>query len=96
MIEVFKKQGIDIEKIILFGSRARGDCRSGSDWDILIITKENIKRDKYLEVYGNIIKRLRLLNIKVDMVIIDKEYFRKTKNVINTISYEALQEGITI
>lgn len=30
------------------------------------------------------------------MVIIDKEYFRKTKNVINTISYEALQEGITI
>jgi predicted nucleotidyltransferase len=28
-------------EIILFGSRARGDARSESDWDVLILTKRN-------------------------------------------------------
>jgi len=35
-----KKYGIEIDKIILFGSRARGDYREDSDWDILIVTKK--------------------------------------------------------
>ena len=29
--------GIAVEKVILFGSRARGDYRPDSDWDILVV-----------------------------------------------------------
>lgn len=33
-------------KIILYGSRARGDAREDSDWDVLtIINKENVSRE---------------------------------------------------
>ena len=32
-------------KIILFGSRARNDFRSESDWDFLILTNLNVSRD---------------------------------------------------
>lgn len=31
-------------KVILFGSRARGDYRSDSDWDFLILTREKVSR----------------------------------------------------
>ena len=33
-------------RILLFGSRARGDARPDSDWDILIILKVNELRDQ--------------------------------------------------
>jgi len=37
--EVAQRHGIEIDKIILFGSRARGDSREESDWDVLVVTK---------------------------------------------------------
>lgn len=35
-------KGIDYEKIILFGSRARGDNRKDSDFDLMIIFKSDL------------------------------------------------------
>lgn len=32
-------------RIILFGSRARGDARKNSDWDFLILTKKEVTID---------------------------------------------------
>ena len=37
--------------ILLFGSRARGDARKGSDWDILIVLpKDQLKQEDYDQV----------------------------------------------
>ncbi len=33
-------------KVILFGSRARGDARLDSDWDILILVKDTVTTEK--------------------------------------------------
>jgi len=33
-----------VGKIILFGSRARGDYKEDSDWDFLIIVNEELNR----------------------------------------------------
>jgi len=32
-------------KVILFGSRARGDARKDSDWDILILIKDKVSAE---------------------------------------------------
>ena len=32
-------------KVILFGSRARGDARKDSDWDILILIKDKVSTE---------------------------------------------------
>ncbi len=32
----------NIEKVVLFGSRARGDAHDDSDWDVLVITSSDI------------------------------------------------------
>jgi predicted nucleotidyltransferase len=38
--QVFEEKGIRVERIILFGSRARGDFKENSDWDLLIIVEK--------------------------------------------------------
>ena len=34
-----------VESIVLFGSRARGDARSDSDWDVAVFLKGHIDRE---------------------------------------------------
>jgi len=43
ILKTAKKHNIEIDKIILFGSRARGDYREDSDWDILIVTRKKLR-----------------------------------------------------
>jgi len=40
VLKVTKEMNVEIGKIILFGSRARGDAKEDSDLDLLIITKK--------------------------------------------------------
>jgi predicted nucleotidyltransferase len=60
----------EIEKIILFGSVARGEDRKDSDIDILIITKDDgddlkIEDDVYTKVTDYIIKIGEYLSVKM-------------------------------
>jgi len=36
-IQALKRQLLPNEKVILFGSQARGDARESSDWDLMIL-----------------------------------------------------------
>ncbi len=75
-----EKHGIEIDKIILFGSRARGDYTPESDWDILIITKgENKNTSKFLRDIK--IKLSIDMKIPNDLIIISKKYYEEKKRI---------------
>jgi len=40
-IQTLKRQILPNEKVILFGSQARGDAREDSDWDLLLIVNSD-------------------------------------------------------
>ena len=41
----------EIEQVILFGSRARGDAKEDSDWDLLLLlNKEKLEQSDYDEI----------------------------------------------
>jgi len=49
-----KVYGDKIERVVLFGSRARGDARSDSDYDIAVFLKELTNFDKEAEQIARI------------------------------------------
>ncbi len=54
ILNVARKHNIEIDKIILFGSRARGDYKEDSDWDILIVTKKKLPKKRIKILWKNI------------------------------------------
>jgi uncharacterized protein len=78
------------EKIILFGSHARGDAGPDSDVDLLIVMPYfGSRREKQVEI------RLALKSIRIpkDIVVTAPEEFLWRKEVPGTIERPAAQEG---
>ena len=83
-------QAAQPDKIILFGSRARGDARPDSDIDILVIqnsTEPGYRRDAalYLALAG--------LNAPVDVITYTPEEVRDWSAVPQAFITTALREG---
>jgi predicted nucleotidyltransferase len=76
--------------IILFGSRARGEARSDSDLDLLVIEPDFDRRG---EEYGRLRKELRGLDVAIDLVIYRKREVEKWRDVPGSFLHRALGEG---
>ncbi|ADT84023.1 nucleotidyltransferase domain-containing protein [Thermococcus barophilus] len=93
ILEESSKLGITVENVILFGSRARGNYRKDSDWDILIIVKEPLSRTEYRELWRRIYEKVEL---PADILIVSKKDFEKLKGLKGYVYYYASKEGVKI
>jgi len=83
-------------RILLFGSRARKDHTSDSDYDILVITKTTIEIRAKRTLQSQIRKELAKYKIPADIIIqSDAEILSKGK-IPGHILKQALQEGVVI
>ncbi|CUU03551.1 Nucleotidyltransferase domain-containing protein [Candidatus Kryptobacter tengchongensis] len=94
--EIFEGKGIDVLKIILFGSRARGDYKENSDWDILIIVRSDLNTQEKREIAKTIRKVLAEMFIPSDIVIKSQKETEYYKDFPGSVTREALKEGIEI
>ena len=67
--EIFKEADVKVNRIILFGSRARGDWKKVSDWDLLIVVNKELARNEKMELSHLIRKELAEEYIACDVVI---------------------------
>ena len=82
--------GFRPERIILFGSRARGTAGDDSDIDLLVVFPEPIDR-KTMTI--SIMKSLADLPVGKDIVVTTTEELKTRGGLSSTILHPALQEG---
>jgi len=78
------------EKIILFGSYARGTASPESDVDLLIVMR--IAGSKRMTQLG-IRRALHDIAIPMDVIVSDPSEFEWRKDVVGTIEWPAVHEG---
>ncbi|MCD4819062.1 MAG: nucleotidyltransferase domain-containing protein [Candidatus Cloacimonetes bacterium] len=83
----------NIEKLILFGSYAKGTATDESDLDFAIITQKKIKRITKLQILNQLWSDLAKENYEVDLVIKPLEDFDNEKNIIGSLAYTIQKSG---
>jgi predicted nucleotidyltransferase len=78
------------DKVILFGSRAKGSGRSESDYDILVL-KTGVKNLR--ELSRKIYRNFSRIGASVDVVVYDTDQYEKQKDDPSLIYREADKHG---
>lgn len=81
------------EKIILFGSYARGEAREDSDLDFLVVEAEVESRRKEMVRLRRVLSPLR---IPVDVLVTTERTFREWADATGTVLCEAAQAGVVM
>ncbi len=91
-----EKAGYQVDRIILFGSRARGDYNEYSDWDFFVVVDRELSKDDWKRAQMNIRKEMRRNGIGADVVIKSAGLYEHQKKDTGFISYYVNKDGIAV
>jgi predicted nucleotidyltransferase len=77
-------------KVILFGSRGRGDAGPDSDFDFLVIEPSVVSKASEMV---RLLAALDPLQVAADVVVVPREYAEAWGDVPGTLIHDALTEG---
>jgi hypothetical protein len=92
---LLQADGQRVRRVILFGSRARGDARPDSDYDMLVVVT-NMPADErrsYRSMLYQVFGRARL---PAEPHVMAEEEFEESKTVVGGIAYPAWTEGVVV
>ena len=79
------------DQVYLFGSRARGDAKPDSDFDLLIVVTESTlpgyARDRLA------LRALRGIRVPVDTVVLTREEFDSKREIVSSLPATVEREG---
>ena len=94
--EEVEKAGYNIIKIILFGSRVKGNYHEESDWDFFVVLNEDITFGELKRITGRIKMQLARHKIPNDIILRGINQFKKSKMTVGNISYYVSTDGVSI
>ncbi|MBI4723337.1 MAG: nucleotidyltransferase domain-containing protein [Candidatus Stahlbacteria bacterium] len=83
-------------RIILFGSRGRGNFDRLSDYDILVIVKQNLSIKEKRQFASKITNKLASMLIATDVIIKTEKDVNYYQDKIGSVVREAVREGMYI
>jgi len=92
---VLATDGAKVSRIILFGSRARGEARSDSDYDVLVLVRglSPSERRRYLDA---LYRAFEGGGATVEPWVMSEEEFEESKTVIGGLAYPAWKHGVVL
>jgi len=88
--------GLKLEKILLFGSRAKGNYKKDSDWDFLIVVNKDLSGREKRKLSANIRLKLIFQNMPSDVIIVSNKTFNERKKDVGHIIYYSIKDGIVL
>jgi uncharacterized protein len=85
---------VDPVAIYLFGSRARGDARADSDYDLLIVVPDDFPPEKATPSHAFGLTQGR--NVSTDATIVREGRFDERSRRVGTLSYKVALEGVRV
>jgi uncharacterized protein len=82
------------EQIWLFGSRARGEARPTSDWDLLVVISDDATDDELDVVHAW--QAVRDLRIPADVIPVRRSEFEEARDHAGTLARTVVSEGLQI
>jgi len=83
-------QSADPVRLILFGSRARGDAGADSDYDLMVVERD--VTDRVAEMV-RLSRRLRSLGVPIDLIVVTASAFDYWKDTPGNVYHEAATQG---
>jgi predicted nucleotidyltransferase len=78
-------------KVILFGSRARGQARPDSDLDLLVIEPDEVTKRR--AETARLRRELRGLEVALDVIVVSARHVEEWGHFEGTVLNDALTEG---
>ena len=81
-------------RVYLFGSRARDDAASESDYDFLVVMPASSER--HLSRTRRAYRSLRGMDIAKDIVVTTSDRFERMSSVASSLEHEVASEGLLL
>lgn len=94
--EELHKRNLNVQKVILFGSRAKGKFREESDWDFLVIIDRELSFSEKWDIIDEIKIKLARLGIPNDIILKSEKEVERAKKDVGRLTYYILKEGIEV
>lgn len=88
--------GYRVRRILLFGSRARGEARPDSDWDFYVVIAPSAPARVRWEIADRICERLADEGIWADVFVQSEETVAERAGNTGYLTYYVLKEGIEV
>lgn len=83
----------DPQRVVLFGSRARGNAAPDSDFDVLVIFRGEVdRRRKAIDIRH----ALKDLPVGKDVIVSTMDEINRRGNMIGSVLRSALREGVVL
>lgn len=82
------------QAVILFGSRARGDNRPDSDWDLCVVVPDDARAGQFTPI--TLWRIVSDLGAPIQIVPVRRCVFEAKRSAINSISHDVDRDGIVL
>jgi len=79
--------------LILFGSEVRGDARSDSDFDVMVVGEKLFDRHREMVRLNRLV---RTMDAAIDLIVVSEDRFQYWRDTPGNIYYDAATHGRTL